>query len=313
MKFSKTLGALALLPTKTLSFTEAATVAVGIGNAMKINEFSKIKSLAITWGAVAMAALCAPAVHAQTMQSLTPAQQEARRKCPLGPYDRCGELVGAYPQRKNKFPPAKRMIGGFNYLIPTEYFQNLDPTGYSNQLTAYWIPLAHFVDGREVAGTLFARESMKYGLMWPYGVRIEIKTNELGTKEKSSTYSGFPCEDFINTKDPYPLKMAFDMTMYRDRSFDNEKKHGRTINVDACFVSDDLSYTFYPKVPVTYWVHPHDITGGSTSSPNEERAEARFTIRSEKVYVQYMFQTALFPYWKEIHRSVLQLLKSWEQ
>jgi hypothetical protein len=304
MKFSKTLGALALLPTKTLSFTEAATVAVGIGNAMKINEFSKIKSLAITWGAVAMAALCAPAVHAQTMQSLTPAQQEARRKCPLGPYDRCGELVGAYPQRKNKFPPAKRMIGGFNYLIPREYFQNLDPTGYSNQLTAYWIPLAHFVDGREVAGTLFARESMKYGLMWPYGVRIKIETNRYPVKNPNSYMN---CAGTYIPKDSSPLKMAFDMTMYRDRSPENKK------NFDACFVSDDPGYTFYQKVPVTYWVRPHDITDGNTSSPNEERAVASFTIRDDKVYIEYMFQAALFPYWKEIHRSVLQLLKSWEQ
>ena len=78
-----------------------------------------------------------PTVHAEQNKSKRAAAQEARRKCPLGPYDRCGELVGAFPQNKNRFPPVKRNIGGFDYLIPTDFFQNLDPTGYSNQLTAY--------------------------------------------------------------------------------------------------------------------------------------------------------------------------------
>lgn len=256
---------------------------------------------------------CISTVHAaQNKPKLTPAQ-EARRKCPLGPYDRCGELVGAYPQNKNRFPPVKRKIGGFDYLIPTDFFQNLDPTGSNNQLTAYWIPLAHYLDGREVAGTLYAREAIKYRLLWPYGVRIEIKANQPQSKRQWSTYSGYPCKYLITEKDPYPLKMAFDMTMYRDRSFENEKKHGKTINFDACFVSDDPKYTFYPGVPVTYWVHPHDTTGGDTDSPYEERAEANFTIRNETVEVKYMFQTALFPYWREIHRAVLQLIQSWEQ
>lgn len=254
--------------------------------------------------------LSAAAAYAeQGKAKLTPAQ-EAHRKCPLGPYDRCGELVGAYPQHKGRFPPVKRKIGGFDYLIPTEYFQNLDPTGYSNQLTAYWIPLAHFVDGREVAGTLYARESIKYGLMWPYGVRIKIETNRYPVKNPNSYMN---CAPQYIAKDPYPLKMAFDMTMYRDRSFDNEKKHGKTIDFDACFVSDDPKYSFYPGVPVTYRVHPHNTTGGDTDSPSEERAVAKFTIRDDKVYVEYMFQTAMFPYWREIHRAVLKLIQSWEQ
>lgn len=242
----------------------------------------------------------------QAQKIMTPAQQEAKRKCPLGPYDRCGELVGAYEKIHKNLPPNMRTIGGFTYMIPAMYAQNLDPTGYSNQLTAYWIPLAHKADGTEVAGTQFARESMKYGLMWPYGVRIKIETNRWGAMP--STYR--LCSANYIPKDPAPSKTAFGMTLYVDRA---KEASGPFAKSDGCFVSDDPRYEFYPGVPVSYEVRYDNTRQGSTTSPSEERAVAGFSIRDDKVYVEYMFQTAMLVYWKEIHQAVLKLVQSWEQ
>lgn len=234
--------------------------------------------------------------------SLTKQQSEAKRKCPNGPYQRCGELVGAYPKKKG-LSSAKRMIGGFSYLIPAEFYENLDPTGYSNQLTAYWIPLAHKVDGSEVAGTSYARDSMRYALIWPFGIRIKIETNHYSV-DKPSTYTGCARKEIANEK--LPAKMYFDMTAYRDRSKD--------YLMDTCYVSDDPKYEYYPGVPVTYLVsHPYSQRNGATDTPSEERAVGGFAIRGGKIYVEYMFQTAMFPYWKEIHRAVLDLVRSWEE
>ncbi|MEY2862077.1 MAG: hypothetical protein RL392_2535 [Pseudomonadota bacterium] len=246
-------------------------------------------------------------IHAeQAQKQLTFAQQEAKRKCPLGPYDRCGELVGAYERIHKHLPPNKRTIGGLPYMIPATYAQNLDPTGYSNQLTAYWIPLAHKVDGTELAGTQFARESMKYGLMWPYGVRIKIETNRLGARP--STYR--LCSANYIPKDSAPSKTAFGMTLYVDRAKEASSPFAKS---DGCFVSDDSRFEFYPGVPVSYEVRYHNTRQGSTTTPSEERAVAGFSMRDDKVYVEYMFQTAMFAYWKEIHQAVLQLVQSWEQ
>jgi hypothetical protein len=239
-------------------------------------------------------------VHAKEVE-LTAAQREAKTKCPLGPYDRCGELVGAFPKFKGK-SPAMRKIGGFQYEIPAEFFENLDPSGYSNQLTAFWIPLAHKLDGTEVAGTQFARDSVKYGLMWPYGVRIKIETNRYPISRPNTYYR---CKAEYIPKDSSPYGVGFDMTMYANR--DNS-----TV-LDACFVSDDPAYEFYPGVPVSYIVRYNNARGHSTSSPFEERATAGFTMRDDKVYVEYTFETATFAWWKEIHRAVIGLVKSWEK
>ncbi|MCW5297761.1 hypothetical protein DXT88_06185 [Herbaspirillum lusitanum] len=103
-----------------------------------------------------------------------------------------------------------------------------------------------------------------------------------------------------------PTKMYFDMTAYRNRSKD--------FSMDTCYVSDDPKYEYYPGIPVTYIVtYPYSQRNGVTDTPAEERAVGGFAIRDDKVYVEYMFQSAMFPYWKEIHRSVLALVKSWEQ
>ncbi|WP_143433136.1 hypothetical protein [Herbaspirillum camelliae] len=247
-------------------------------------------------------ALLSPSVIVAAEKTLTPQQIEAKRKCPTGPYDRCGELVGAYPKFKND-PPASRIIGGRTYLIPADFFQSLDPTGQGNQLTAYWIPLAHKVDGSEIAGTLFARESMKYGMIWPFGVRISLKTNPKKVKNPS-TYTNCAPIEIANEK--IPAKMYFDMTAYRDRSKD--------YLMDTCYVSDDPRYEYFPGVPVTYKVsYPYSQRNGWKGTPHEERAVGGFAIHDDKVYVEYMFQSAMFPYWKEIHESVLALIKSWEK
>ena len=166
---------------------------------------------ALTFIAVALCVLVGPWPVAAWAQSAakpaTPAQLEAKRKCPDGPYSRCGELIGPYAEdevirladkkkiRRKELPPHERTFGGVRYKIPHSFAQVLDPTGETSSMVAYWIPLAHMADGSEAA----------------------------------------------------------------------------------------------------------------------TRAEASFTLHNNKVWVRYMFQTEMFPYWKEIHRAVLNLIQSWEQ
>jgi hypothetical protein len=57
----------------------------------------------------------------------------------------------------------------------------------------------------------------------------------------------------------------------------------------------------------------YSFRGGIKESPQETRAKAAFTLHNDKVFVEYLLQTAMLPYWKEIHTAVLNLVQSWEQ
>ena len=161
-------------------------------------------------------------------------------------------------------------------------------------------------DGSEAAGTKLAREALKLGLMSPYGVRIFLSTNN-DPEPQRSTYTG--CKVKFIDVDPSPTQMYFDMTMYVDRS-----AKGKLVAHNHCYVSDDPKYEYFKGVPVTYVVpFIANSRGGVTGNPKEVRAEAFFTLHDNKVVVEYKFQTEMFPYWKEIHTAVLNLIQSWEQ
>jgi len=277
---------------------------------------------ALTFIAVALCVLVGPWPVAAWAQSAakpaTPAQLEAKRKCPDGPYSRCGELIGPYAEDevirtadkkkiwRKELPPHERTFGGVRYKIPHSFAQVLDPTGETSSMVAYWIPLAYMADGSEAAGTKLAREALKLGLVSPYGVRIFLSTSDplLGQR---STYDR--CKPKHIDADALPTQMNFDMTLYVDRGV-----KGKLATYTHCYVSDDSKYVFYPGVPVTYFVlFESGARGGSKATPKETRAEAGFTLHNNKVWVRYMFQTEMFPYWKEIHTAVLNLIQSWEQ
>jgi hypothetical protein len=255
---------------------------------------------------------------------LTASQLEAKRKCPDGPYDRCGELVGPYAdvvfQPGNQkilgkdMPPHVCTFGGVRYKIPYSFARVMHPQcaradqphlDVSAETVAFWIPLGFMANGTEAAGTKLARESMKLGLMWPFGVRIHIKTN-VSSLHQRSTYT--TCKPNHIDVDAQPTKMSFDMTQYVDRSI-----KAKLVADTLCYVSDDPKYEFFKGIPVTYFVRPSSRRGGSTSNPYEVRAEAAFTLHNDKVLVEYWFQTDMLPYWKEIHTAVLKLVQSWEQ
>ena len=275
----------------------------------------------ITLLMVCMGALVWTACIAQSRQSipaaatLTPTQLDANRKCPDGPYDRCGELIGPYAD--GVFQPGNQKIlgkdmpahectfGGVRYKISYSFTKVMHPQCASAETVAFWIPLAHMANGTEVAGTKLARESMKLGLLWPYGVRIHIKTND-STLGRRSTHTS--CKPNHIDADALPTKMYFDMTQYVDRGIKS-----KSVADTLCYVSDDPKYEFFKGIPVTYFVRPYSHRGGSKSTPNEVRAESRFTMHNDKVLVEYLFQTDMLPYWKEIHTAVLNLVQSWEQ
>lgn len=269
-----------------------------------------------------MGALVWTACNAQTRHNtpaaatLTPAQVDAKRKCPDGPYDRCGELVGPYAdvvfQPGNQKTLGKDMpahectFGGVRYKIPYSFAKVMHPKCASAETVAFWIPLAHMADGTEVAGTKLARDALKLGLMSPYGVRIVLKTNDEPERQRS-TYGA--CKRKHIDIDTQPTPMYFDMTMYVDRSV-----KGKLATHTHCYVSDDAKFEFYPGIPVAYFVlFESGARGGWRGNPKEVRAEAFFNLNNNKVLVEYMFQTAMFPYWKEIHTAVLKLVQSWEQ
>jgi hypothetical protein len=141
--------------------------------------------------------------------------------------------------------------------------------------------------------------------MWPYGVRILIKTND-PTLGRRSTYDR--CKPNHIDADAQPTKMYYDMTQYVDRSI-----KAKLVADTLCYVSDDPKYEFFKGIPVTYSVRPFSSRGGGKSALSEVRAEARFTLHNDKVLVDYMFQTDMLPYWREIHTAVLKLVQSWEQ
>jgi hypothetical protein len=248
--------------------------------------------------------------------ALTVAQQEAKRKCPDGPHYRCGELVGPYAD--DVFQPGNQKIlgkdmpahectfGGVRYKIPYSFARVMHPKCASAEMVAFWIPLAHMANGTEAAGTKLAREALKLGLMSPYGVRISLQAND-STLRQRSTYDS--CKPRHIDADTLPTKLYFDMTMYVDRS-----AKGKLATDDHCYVSDDPKYEFYPGIPVSYFVpFIYSFRGGSKASPKETRAKAAFTLHNDKVFVEYLLQTDMLPYWKEIHTAVLNLVQSWEQ
>ena len=283
-----------------------------------------MKKNAITLLMPCMGVLMWTACNAQTRPNtpaipLTASQLEAKRKCPDGPHYRCGELVGLYADQVfqpsnmggkkilgKDMPPHERTFGGVRYKIPYSFATAMNPSGASAEMVAFWIPLAHMANGTEAAGTKLARDALKLGLMSPYGVRIVLKTNDEPERQRS-TYGA--CKRKHIDIDTQPTQMYFDMTMYVDRSV-----KGKLATHTHCYVSDDAKFEFYPGIPVAYFVlFESGARGGWRGNPKEVRAEAFFNLNNNKVLVEYMFQTAMFPYWKEIHTSVLKLVQSWEQ
>jgi hypothetical protein len=189
--------------------------------------------------------------------ALTPAQQEAKRKCPDGPYNRCGELIGPYADdvfqpgsqkiRGKDMPPHECTFGGVRYKIPYSFAKVMDPKCASAETVAFWIPLAHMANGTEAAGTKLAREALKLGLMSPYGVRISLQANDSSLRQRS-TYDS--CKPRHIDADALPTKLYFDMTMYVDRS-----AKGKLATDTHCYVSDDPKYEFYPGIPLFCALH----------------------------------------------------------